>query len=132
MARREFPRAVKVAVVKRATRDSVVYCESCGRMAKRWRIDHKRADGLLGEPTLENAWLLAECCYPEKDAADTRAIAQAKRREAKHLGVRSATPLRSGNTLQRGPRDPKRLDASKRCAGLSALARRMGLVGEDA
>lgn len=41
MARREFPRAVKVAVIKRSTRDGAVYCEKCGALAKRWQIDHK-------------------------------------------------------------------------------------------
>ena len=95
--RREFPRAVKVAVIKRATRDGVTYCEGCGALARRWQIDHIRPDGLLGEPTLENAQLLGECCYVPKNADDTKTIAKAKRREAKHLGIfrkRPAIPSR--------------------------------------
>ncbi len=111
MARREFPTSVKVAVIRRATRDGVTYCEGCGALAKKWRIDHKRADGLLGEPTLENAQLLAECCYPEKDAADTTAIAKAKRREAADLGARQPTkrPIPQGpSSLTTKPkREPK-------------------------
>ena len=88
MTRREFPAAVKVAVVKRSTRGRIVYCEGCCLPTKDYRIDHKRADGLLGEPTLANAQLLGRCCYAAKDAADTTAIAKAKRREARHLGVK--------------------------------------------
>ena len=95
MARREFPRAVKVAVVKRATSNSSVYCEGCGALAKQWQIDHRQPDGLLGEPTLENAQLLGWCCYAPKNAADTTAIAKAKRREAAHLNIRKPPTLRS-------------------------------------
>ena len=87
MARREFPKSIKVAVIRRATRDGVVYCEGCGALAKTWQIDHMRADGLLGEPTLENAQVLGPCCYAPKNADDTTKIAQAKRREAAHLGA---------------------------------------------
>lgn len=89
MARREFSRSIKLAVIKRATRDGLVLCEGCGALTKKWQIDHRRADGLLGEPTLENAQLLGPCCYGPKNAADTTAIAQAKRREARHVGART-------------------------------------------
>lgn len=95
--RREFPRSVKVAVIKRATREGVVYCEKCGALAKQWQIDHIRPDGLLGEPVIENAQLLGPCCYAVKNPQDTANIAKAKRREALHLGARKtpAKPLQS-------------------------------------
>lgn len=93
MARREFPRAIKVAVIKRATRDSVVYCEACQLPAKKWQIDHVRPDGLLGEPTIDNAQLICEACFGIKNPADTTAIARAKRREAAHIGARTV-PVR--------------------------------------
>lgn len=104
MSRREFPRAVRVAVIKRATRDSVVYCEKCGALAKRWQIDHVRPDGLLGEPALDNAMLICEPCWAVKNPADTSAIADAKRKEASHLRVRRRPkqPLQSGSSLK-GP-----------------------------
>jgi hypothetical protein len=124
--RREFPKPVKVAVVKRAKRGNVVYCEGCGLPTKDWRIDHKRADGLLGEPTLENAQLLGKCCYAEKDAADTRAIAKAKRREAVDLGVKG----RKGLEIQsRGfaKKDRKHAGRSQQIDGRSEIARRFGL-----
>jgi 5-methylcytosine-specific restriction enzyme A len=87
MSRREFPARVKVAVIKRATRDKAVYCEKCGALAKRWQIDHIRPDGLLGEPVIENAMLICEPCWQEKNPQDTKNIAQAKRREAKNIGA---------------------------------------------
>lgn len=106
MPRREFPKAVKVAVIKRAMRNGVICCEGCGALAKRFQIDHKRPDGLLGEPTLENAQLLGECCYAPKNADDTRTIAQAKRREAKFLGAsRPSGALRSRGFNKSPPRD---------------------------
>jgi hypothetical protein len=87
MSRRDFPKSVKVAVIRRATKDGVTYCEGCGSIVKRWQVDHIRADGLLGEPRLENAQLLGPCCYGPKNANDKAAIAEAVRREAYHWGV---------------------------------------------
>lgn len=89
MARREFPKAVKVAAVKRATHDGKLFCEGCGCLVTgRFEIDHIRADGLLGENTLENARVLCSPCHKEKTKSDVGAIAKAKRLEAAHLGVR--------------------------------------------
>ena len=89
MARREFPTKVRAAVIKRSTKkNGQVYCEGCGKPCKKFRVDHRRADGLLGEPTLENAQLLGPCCYEAKDKTDTKAIAKAKRREARHIGAK--------------------------------------------
>lgn len=95
MARKEFSKSVKVAVIKRATKDGIVFCEECGALAKKWEIDHITPDGLLGEPTLENAKLLCQICHSEKTKKDVKNIAQAKRREAKHLGVRKKPTLMS-------------------------------------
>jgi len=87
VSRREFPRSVRVAVIKRAARDGQVWCEGCGFPARRFQVDHIRADGLLGDPTLENAQLLCEACFGVKNPLDARMVAKAKRREACHLGV---------------------------------------------
>ena len=112
MARREFPRSVKVAVIRRATRGGIVFCEKCGAMAKRWQIDHVRPDGLLGDPTIENAQLIGECCYVEKNADDTAKIAKAKRREAAHIGAKIAPvkPIQSAGfakSERAAKREPK-------------------------
>jgi 5-methylcytosine-specific restriction protein A len=95
MARREFSKAIKVAVVKRATRDHAVYCEKCGALAKRWQIDHVIADALGGEPVIENAELICEPCYSIKNPQDTKLAAKSKRREAAHLGVRKEPTLKT-------------------------------------
>ena len=101
MARKEFSKAVKVACIKRATVDGQVYCEACGSLTKgRFEIDHVRADGLLGEPTIENAKLLCKPCHDEKTKADVKAIAKAKRCEALHLGARKKSSLRSRGFTQ--------------------------------
>ena len=88
MARREFTKAVKVAAVKRATKDGKLFCEGCGCLVTgRFEIDHIRADGLLGEPTLENARVLCAICHKEKTKSDVGAISKAKRLEASHLRI---------------------------------------------
>lgn len=87
MARREFPRAVRIAVIKRATIAGVIRCEECHGEATRHEIDHVNPDALTGEPTLTNAMLLCRSCHAEKTKADVANIARAKRREAKHLGA---------------------------------------------
>ncbi len=108
MTRREFPRSVKVAVVKRATRESVVYCEACCAQAKRWQIDHVRPDGLGGDPTLGNAMLICEACFSAKNPADTRAIAKAKRREARHIGVKTPPAVQiKSRGFTKAVRDPR-------------------------
>ena len=87
MKRHEFSKGVRVAVIKRATKYNMICCEMCGALAKKWQIDHIRADGLLGEPTIENAMLICETCWRVKNPQDTSAIAKAKRREAINLGA---------------------------------------------
>jgi hypothetical protein len=82
-------------------RNGEVYCEECGTMTKgKWEIDHIRADGLLGEPTIENAMLLCRGCHVEKTASDVAQISKAKRSEAAALGIKSKrSQLKSRNTL---------------------------------
>ncbi len=105
MARREFPKAVRVAVIKRCTRDSNVYCEACGGLAKRFQIDHVIPDALGGEPALSNAQLLCETCFSVKNPKDTKDAAKAKRREAKHLGAhQSRAPIKNKPSAKREPR----------------------------
>lgn len=95
MTRREFPRAVKVACIKRATRDGVTYCEECGLPTRRFDIDHIDPDGLTGKPTLENARLLCDVCHGTKTKSDVAKIARAKRQEARNLGLRKPPSLKS-------------------------------------
>jgi 5-methylcytosine-specific restriction endonuclease McrA len=104
MSRQEFPRAVKVAVVKRATRDRVVFCEKCGAPTTKWQIDHVIADSHGGKPVIENAELICEVCYGVKNPIDTKIAAKIKRQEAKDLRVPSNG--RPGpRSLKAGPKD---------------------------
>lgn len=116
MARKEFSKSIKVACIKRATVEGQVYCEECGCLTKgRFEIDHVRADGLLGEATLENAKLLCKPCHDEKTKADVAAIAQAKRREALHLGVRKKPSFvsRGFAKFTKAPKEPLKLPPRK-------------------
>lgn len=88
--RREFPQKVKVAIIRRATRDGVAYCEKCGAQAKRWQIDHIIADSHGGEPVIENAELICEPCYSVKNPQDTTIAAKIKRQTARHIGIKPA------------------------------------------
>lgn len=107
MARQEFTRSVKVAAIKRATVNGQVYCEACGCMTKgKFEIDHIRPDGLLGEPTIENARILCVACHKEKTKSDVGAIAKAKRVEARHVGLR-----KSGKGFPR--REKEKLELTK-------------------
>ena len=126
MPRKEFSKAVKVAATKRATRDGVTYCEGCGLPAKRWHYDHDNPDGLTGEPTLENCKLLCLPCHEEKTRQDVAAIAKAKRREARNLGIRKAPTLRGHGF----PKAPEQRRASKPLA--KPLPPRRGIYQEIA
>jgi 5-methylcytosine-specific restriction enzyme A len=119
--RREFPKSVKVAVVKRATNAGQVFCEKCGALAKRWQIDHVIADAHGGEPVIENAELICEDCYSVKNPKDTTIAAKLKRIEAKALGVRKEPTLKSA---RREPAPPQKR-ASKPLAKPSLPPRQM-------
>ena len=121
MPRREFAKSIKVEVIKRNTRDGVTFCEKCGGLAKRWQIDHIIPDALGGEPVLSNAQLLCEPCYSIKNPQDTRNAAKAKRREARHIGIRKEPTLKSQGFT---PAEPQRR-ASRPLAKLSLPPRPM-------
>jgi 5-methylcytosine-specific restriction endonuclease McrA len=87
MARKNFPKSVMVLVIKRATRDNVIYCEECGLPCKKFDIDHRIPDAMGGEPVLSNAQLKCKECHARKTKDDVAKIAKAKRVESAHLGV---------------------------------------------
>jgi 5-methylcytosine-specific restriction endonuclease McrA len=108
MARKEFPKSVKAAVILRATHGGNVICEKCSALAKRWQIDHVIADAHGGKPVIENAELICEACYSVKNPQDTTIAAKLKRQEAKALGVKTAPakPIQSAGFSK--PDKPKR------------------------
>lgn len=95
MARREFTKAVYAQIVHRASVSGQIACEGCGLVLgkKPYHVDHTIADGLQIDKsrklTADDGKLLGvECCHdPKTRKIDIPAVAKAKRREAKHLGI---------------------------------------------
>lgn len=98
MKRREFTKADKAAMVRRATRQHTLFCEGCGLdlTGKRIEFDHVIAEALITDKTrpltpADGQVLGYWCCHRGEDgktAQDVAAIAEAKRREANHFGIR--------------------------------------------
>jgi 5-methylcytosine-specific restriction endonuclease McrA len=111
LSRKEFSKATKVEVIKRATKNGNVYCEACGALAKKWEIDHVQPDGLCGSNLLANAQLLCRLCHVAKTKDDVARIAKAKRVEARALGVRKRPTLKSRGfeKTAKPPKEPLRL-----------------------
>lgn len=125
-ARREFSRSIKVEIIKRATRDGVVYCEECGSPTRRFDIDHIDADGLQVDKskplTSAHGKLLCsgkrETCHGRKTAEkDIPAIAKAKRSEAAHLGAKAPNTVKI-------PQLPKVEKSTSKLDQIRALPRR--------
>ena len=100
MTRREFSRAQKAQMLKRASDEKGnVFCEGCGLniTGKAVEFDHTIAEALIIDKTRpltidDGRALGRDCCHrglDGKTARDVAIIAEAKRREAKHLGIRS-------------------------------------------
>ncbi len=112
--RREFTRAQKVAMLKRAMDvHGNIRCEGCGLnvTGKVVEFDHVIAEALiLHKDTplgLDDGRVLGrDCCHRApgaKTAQDLAAIAEAKRREARHLGIRPTRSLTSRGFLTAPP-----------------------------
>lgn len=106
LARREFSRAQKVAMIKRAmTGTGQILCEGCGLnvTGKVIEFDHVIAEALVLDKsvalTIADGLVLGrDCCHRApggKTAHDLADIAEAKRREARHLGIRPRPRLRA-------------------------------------
>jgi hypothetical protein len=111
--RREFSRAQKVAMIKRAMDPTgTIRCEGCGLnvTGKVVEFDHIIPEALVLdklEPLdIEHGRVLGrDCCHRAaggKTATDIAVIAEAKRREAKHFGIRSVN-LGRGRGFPRSP-----------------------------
>lgn len=89
--RRNFSKAIKGSVIKRATVNGVVYCEGCHLPTKRFEIHHILSDREGGEPVIENAKLLCEgtpqSCHDIESARQAPIHAKLRDIEAKHIGA---------------------------------------------
>lgn len=63
-------------------------CETKIKAGDTWTIEHMRALALGGTDTDDNCAPAHEACRRIKDKTDVAAIAKAKRRKAKHFGIR--------------------------------------------
>lgn len=96
MSRREFSAKVKVAAFERANG----CCEMCqtGKrlMAHDVRYDHIVADGIGGEPTLDNCMVLCRNHHDAKTfGSDVPRIAKTKRMKRKAAGVKKPRSIRA-------------------------------------
>jgi hypothetical protein len=103
MARKEFSTQVKKDALVRASKlTGFPCCESCGVMLKkgRYAFDHVNPDGLTGQPTLENCEVVCSqfegSCHDKKTRVDTGMIADAKRWEARDMGIRPKSKFQTG------------------------------------
>jgi 5-methylcytosine-specific restriction enzyme A len=93
--RKEFSAKIKVLAFQRADGK----CEGCGLplLVGKYHYDHINADGLTGEPTLDNCAVLCSgpgSCHSLKTKVDVAHIAKAKRRMRKAIGAKqSRNPL---------------------------------------
>lgn len=103
MARREFTKSVYRQIVKRAFDPARGFvCEGCGLVLgkKPYHIDHTIPDALVLDKsrplTADDGKLLGvECCHgPKTRQIDVPAIAKAKRREDRKLGIVDAPKLK--------------------------------------
>lgn len=125
MARREFTTPVRAAIIKRATKNGVQYCEECGCLARRFEIDHTDADALQLDKsrklTADDGKLLCagpNSCHARKTRDDVANIARAKRQEAAHIGAKSPSP----RGFAKPEKEPKRL--TRVAAGVPEIMRR--------
>ncbi len=107
-------------------------CHMCGlriEAGQEWEASHRIPLACGGADDMSNLSPAHKRCHRERTSdVDQPWIAKVRHQRDAHTGARvSKTPLRSGNSLKRERREPKRLDRSKICAGPSALARRFGI-----
>jgi hypothetical protein len=97
MSRREFPKEVYKQIVRRAMLPTgEIACEGCGLVLgkKPYHVDHTIPDALFLDKkrkltAADGKCLGVECCHAPKTKIDVANIAEAKRREAKYLGMKT-------------------------------------------
>lgn len=93
--RREFSKQTKRDALKRAY--GKCEAEGCGALfGVKFHFDHVIADGLGGEPTLDNCAVLCHPCHDEKTRKhDVPLIAKSKRIQDRHNGIKRPRTIRS-------------------------------------
>jgi hypothetical protein len=103
--RREFPQKVRKAALRRCTRDSKPYCETCkAELNERTGIifEHVIPDGLGGEPTLENCKVHCKTCAHVKTVTeDNPRMRKADQTVKRRYNLRPAKPKIQSAGFQR-------------------------------
>jgi hypothetical protein len=92
--RREFPAKVKAAALKRCMdAKGIPHCEGCGieLTAGNTAYDHDKADGLGGEPSLDNCKVLCiRICHKRKTfGQDNPRMQKADRQRKSSFGIKA-------------------------------------------
>lgn len=127
--RRNFVRAVKVAIIRRATRpDGQPACERCGAIGCKLEIHHIDMDAMVLDEdkgrklTADEGELLCEPCHDPITAAQRKVLKKAQKTEASHVGaVRPAGTIPSRPRPERPAKDRT---VTKVANGVSELSRR--------
>lgn len=120
MARREFTRNQKEAIVERSKRDGMICCEKCRQVlgGKPHEIDHIIAEALRPEADKKKPITIAEgqllgrdCCHRGEDGKtnqDVTLIAKAKRQYNRANGIKTAPARkRKGPSFPSSPKPPR-------------------------
>lgn len=118
--RRNFTKAVKVEIVKRALRpDGQPACEKCGAIGCKLEVHHLTMDAMETDKsrklTAEDGQLLCEPCHDIETKKQMPVFVQARDREASHLNVRNSSsrsfqkPEKVKQPSRHAPLQPKRL-----------------------
>lgn len=116
MKRREFKRAVKHAILLRATKNGRLHCEKCGMdiTGKPAELDHVIPEQLIVDKskplTAKDGQLLGLCCHRGEDGKtnqDVARIAKSKRQMDGH--VRLGKPKRNLIPGSRGTRFKRKI-----------------------
>lgn len=108
--RREFSQKVRKAAFVRCCRDGIPYCEGCNNQLRGTPIyEHVQADGLGGEPTIENCKVHCKVCADRKTfTEDNPRMSKADRVLKKYYGLMPAKKRPLPGTRASGVR--KRMD----------------------
>ena len=90
MARMEFSRKIRLAIIQRANGR----CEACEAVLKvgEGEVDHILPDALGGKPEQANGRLICRVCHKAKTANDINRIRKADRQRDSHNGALKKKP----------------------------------------
>ena len=98
MIRKEFDRATKAEIMRRAKVPTGFQCEECGSIVTKGEIHHLKSDAFVVEKkklTAKDGAFLCKPCHDFETKANSGPIAKAKRQEAADLGIKreSSRPM---------------------------------------